>query len=165
MSITPRQAAHRFSLAEKKFGQQVEKIARRFVNRASARATSLPHMREGGLDPGAHSLFLPGSPLHGRRISPRSPLDTGPLRIVTGRLKRSILPGGTFLRPEAIERVTQVGFRLRFEKGSRVPYAGEHERNPRFSYIGPASRIEKRNLARDAGREIKNMIVTTLRGG
>lgn len=57
----------------------------------------------------------------GRRL----PTDTGPLRIVTGRLARS-LSGSA--RDEAVNKleVLAPGL-LRFTKGSRVPYARVHE--------------------------------------
>ena len=168
MSITTEQASQRFSLAQRKFIATSKKIARGFSNRVSLRATVMPHMRTATGE--------------SRR---RRKSDSGPLRILSGRLKRSLLPGQ---RPEGIERVTATGSRVTFQKGSRVPYARLHEmggkhpggalvggdtefgigvklaRIPARPYFRPATIIEKRRLAKEAGREIKNMIVTTLRG-
>ena len=170
MSITPEQASQRFSLAQRKFIATSKKIARGFSNRVSLRATVMPHMRTATGE--------------SRR---RRKSDSGPLRILSGRLKRSLLPGVS-LSAEGIERVTATGSRVTFQKGSRVPYARLHEvggkhpggalvggdtefgigvklaRIPARPYFRPATIIEKRRLAKEAGREIKNMIVTTLRG-
>ena len=132
-------------------------MARETANQVGSRATQMPHMRDASTSVG--SL---GS---GQKVAPRSPSDNGPLRIVTGRLRRSILPGGTFRRPEAIENVFTTGFRLRLEKGSRVPYAETHEKNPRFSYIKPAANETRRNLARKYAKQYKDLVVTSLQGG
>ena len=154
MSLTPQQAATRLSLAQKKFGQRAEKIAREFATRVGVRATSFPHMRQTTAGAGR-----------------RKKGDTGPLRRVSNRLARSLLPGAGTFRPEAIERATLTGFKLRFEKGSLVPYAAVHEYGyapkniPARPYMGPASKIEKTFLARRAGKEMKDMILTTLRTG
>ncbi len=172
MSITPQQASDRLSLAQRKFSQQAEKLARDFANRVGIRAVNMPHMRQTSA---VAVAGVPGLSAAGRRKKG----DSGPLRRVHNRLAKSILPGGTFLRPEAIERVSVLGFKLRLEKGSRVPYAGVHEygfhgsrlnsgatvRIPARPYMGPATRIEKTLLARRAGKEMKDMILTVLRTG
>lgn len=157
MSISPKMAANRLALAQRRFQGEATKIARGAVTRISTRATNMPFMRDSRAS--AKSLLAGGK---GTR---RSPLDQGPLRIVTGRLKRSILSGGTGFRGEGIERATATGFKVKIEKGSKVPYAAVHENNPRFAYINPATAIERRSLARKAGLEVKNMVLTTLRGG
>lgn len=60
----------------------------------------------------------------------RAPSDTGPLRIVSGRLARSLtgargMAGGA---PEGIDEITVISEEVvRLVKGSAVPYAAVHE--------------------------------------
>ena len=175
--LTPRQASERLSLARRKFAQQAEAMARETANQVGSRATQMPYMRhavnasKGTADVGSSSIFRPGHASHGTTQSPRSPSDNGPLRIVSTRLRKSILPGGTFRRPEAIENVFTTGFRLRLEKGSKVPYAATHEYgDPKRGirarpYIKPAANETRRNLARKYAKQYKDLVVTSLRGG
>ena len=80
------------------------------------------------------------------RIGPRDPDDTGPLRIQTDRLVRSLTGAreGTQGRQEGISRVRTDGTKVLITIGTRVPYAATHEygdpsRNiPRRSYLRPA---------------------------
>lgn len=88
--------------------------------------------------------ILPGEPKR------RSPTDAGPLRIVTGRLARSLTgarkDGGN---PESIYRFQSSPGVYQLTFGSRVPYAAIHEyggqagrghkvRIPGRPYLGPA---------------------------
>lgn len=80
------------------------------------------------------------------RIGPRDPNDTGPLRIQTSRLERSLSGAreGSQGRQEGISRVRTDRTKVLITIGSRVPYAATHEygdqsRNiPRRSYLRPA---------------------------
>lgn len=84
----------------------------------------------------------------------RSPADGGPLRIVTGRLARSLVGARTDGRgPESIYRVQKGGTQVTITFGSVVPYANIHERGgqagrghsvtiPGRPYLGPAIELE-----------------------
>ena len=64
----------------------------------------------------------------GAGAGPRSPQDSGPLRIVTGRLERSLRGARTGGVDESISEIeTTPQGRLRLTLGSRVPYAAAHE--------------------------------------
>jgi len=84
------------------------------------------------------------------RFLPRSPGDSGPLRILSGRLGTSIL--GTLVQggvsPDTIYELTPSPTEVRLKWGSRTPYANIHERGgvagrgaviPPRPYIGPAT--------------------------
>lgn len=57
----------------------------------------------------------------------RSPTDTGPLRIASGRLARSLTGAQTLGSRESIYKVHLKGLRLELTMGSLVPYAAVHE--------------------------------------
>ena len=93
----------------------------------------------------------------GKGAGPRSPTDTGPLRIVTTRLSRS-LTGGQFTTGgiatggnESIAEieVTRDGVTLRW--GSRTPYADAHEKGFDGTVHVPA---HTRTITQAFGREI-----------
>jgi len=69
------------------------------------------------------------------RIGPRDPNDTGPLRIQTSRLERSLSGAreGSQGRQEGISRVRTGGGKVVITIGSRVPYAEVHEEGFRGS--------------------------------
>lgn len=80
----------------------------------------------------------------------RRPDDTGPLRIVSGRLVRSLVGARTgSAGPESIYRVERAAAAVTITFGSRVPYANIHENSgfagpgrsvfiPGRPYLGPA---------------------------
>ena len=84
----------------------------------------------------------------------RSPLDGGPLRIVSGRLARSLTGARTGTnQPESIYRVASGAGDVKVTFGSAVPYAAIHEYGGRAGrglaavipgrpYLGPALSIE-----------------------
>lgn len=74
------------------------------------------------------------------KIGPRRPDDTGPLRIQTSRLVRSLTGAreGSQGRQEGISRLKSDGAKITITIGSRVPYAATHE------YGDPGRNIPKR---------------------
>lgn len=64
----------------------------------------------------------------GTGAGPRSPSDTGPLRIVTSRLARSLLGRNFAGTRESLNSVTMEGSKVIITVGSRVPYAHIHEK-------------------------------------
>ena len=144
---------------EARIGDAIEEVATFARTRVAARAGS-SYMRDAGAGAGR-----------------RDPQDDGPLRIVTGRLERS-LRGRRFQgRQEGVLNVRSTGTGYRIEIGSRVPYAAVHERGfsgvvqrasgpvnltiPARPYAAPAARDEARRISREArdvlrrlGREV-----------
>jgi len=62
-------------------------------------------------------------------IDPRDPSDTGPIRIQTSRLARSLTGAreGSSGRQEGISRIKSDGATVTLTMGTRVPYAATHE--------------------------------------
>ncbi|MDB4726330.1 hypothetical protein OAF54_02745 [bacterium] len=97
----------------------------------------------------------------------RSPLDGGPLRIVSGRLARSLTGARTGTNaPESIYRVISTADNVAITFGSAVPYAAIHEysgmagRNrgtfiPGRPYLSPALLIEENDVIQLFDREVQ----------
>lgn len=73
----------------------------------------------------------------GAGASPRSESDTGPLRIVTARIARSILGAATGRQREGFNTIDYTGGVLSLTKGSHVPYAAAHEHGFHKSVVVP----------------------------
>lgn len=100
-------------------GEELDKEARRIYTKFGATAIT---------------NFMRNDPQGG----PRSPLDMGPLRIVSGRLAKSM--NGSVNGNEAIRRMSWAGVRGRIGWGSRVPYAAIHE-NGGVQRVQPHDRV------------------------
>ena len=99
----------------------------------------------------------------------RSPLDNGPLRIVTGRLARGLTGARSGTRePESIYRVESGGGDVKVVFGTSVPYANIHERGgqagrnlsvtiPGRPYLGPALELESGNVVNLFDLEIQKL--------
>lgn len=95
----------------------------------------------------------------GKGAGPRSPGDTGPLRIVTGRLARSLSGARTGrAAPESIASIEAISATaVRLIKGSAVPYAKAHEEG----YRGPMRvPTHQRRISQAFGRPIAPVVVT-----
>ena len=98
----------------------------------------------------------------GPGAGPRASNDNGPLRIVTGRLERSLRGARYKGRQEGILNVKTVPKGFRIEIGSKVPYAATHEKGfsgvvqrgdvsytltiPRRPYAAPSAKKERRRI-------------------
>lgn len=157
---TPEQMADGLQAAS---GEIVE-AAERVLRFASARI--------GGRAIGTYMKDAKG---HGRR----SPMDAGPLRIVSGRLARSLATRGTTQdtggQPEGIMEITVSGSTVTLTKGSKVPYAAIHEyggtagrlrraRIPARPYLRPALTDELPAITAKAKEELLEVVATSLRG-
>lgn len=93
----------------------------------------------------------------GPSASPRSPSDSGPLRIVTGRLARSLTGAATQrVGRESIRRIEISGNRMTIAIGTRVPYAGVHE----DGFDGPVKvPAHQRTITQAWGRPITPTVV------
>jgi len=130
----------------------------------------------GGLAVGRHMRDAKGEPRRRRRE------DSGPLRIVSGRLARSLTgargrsatSGGA---PEGIQAIEQVGDGIvRLVYGSKVPYAAIHEyggvagrrhaaRIAARAYLNPALQEALPRLQEMAQETLRRFVVSALSGG
>lgn len=93
----------------------------------------------------------------------RAPDDQGPLRIVTGRLFRSLVGARYQGRYEGILNVKSTTGGFRIEIGSKVRYAAVHERGypeggiPARPYAVPAAQKEASKITREARKRLSEM--------
>ena len=147
MSLTPEEAAKRY--------KQLRSILRDWARRT---------LSQWGTQVGAlaTSRFMRDAKGEPRR---RSDTDAGPLRIVSTRLARSLVHARYRGRQEGIRRVSVSGTRrITLTTGSRVPYAGVHERGwserniPARPYLAPAIREAMPTLRAMARRSLAEAI-------
>lgn len=147
MSMTPEEAARRYKQLRAILREWARRTLAQWSTRVGATATSR-YMRDAKGEP--------------RR---RSDTDAGPLRIVSGRLARSLVHARYRGRQEGIRRVSVSGTRrITLTTGSRVPYAGVHERGrpeqgiPARPYLAPAIREAMPTLRTMARRSLAEAI-------
>lgn len=99
----------------------------------------------------------------------RSPIDKGPLRIVTGRLARSLTGARTGTNePESIYRIATESGSVQITFGSQTPYAAIHEFGglagrghtasiPGRPYLGPALELESGEVINLFDRELQEL--------
>ena len=99
---------------------------------------------------------------------PRSPTDTGPLRILTGRAARSLTGGGG--SQDAVNEVRIDGGVLTLTKGSRAPGIVHNERRraksgASLATLTPATEAELPGIEAFAAKKLGALIARALGGG
>ena len=147
MTMTPEEAAKRY--------KQLRSILRDWAKRTLSQWSTQ-------VGAAATSRYMRDAKGESRR---RSDSDAGPLRVVSGRLARSLVGARYRGRQEGVQRVSLQGTRrVRLTKGSRVPYASVHERGwseqgiPARPYLGPAIREAMPTLRKRAAASLAEAI-------
>ena len=154
IDMSPAQARQALARWVDRLPSEIEGIARRAATVISGFATTEPQMRDAG---------TPNRP--GAEARRRAPGDGGPLRIVTGTLKRA---AGTDKHgvTGAINEIKTQGMVVTLTKGvdlGVVPYARIHEKGgragrggrsriPKRAYLAPAAQLSKPVVRKDGAR-------------